>query len=604
MNSSYTHVIDRHCLIFSHSRDTLRAIFWFLVCLTLLLSMLQQLSAQDDTTENLSKQTIKGTVVNGVTREPVARALVFSADHRIATITDDQGHFELAVPQLNSGQGPEGTTRDVQIAITLSNYSGMLMASKPGFLNSQRNPMANQLTSNGKELTIAMVPEALIVGHVVLPPNTGDRIQVNLYKRIIQEGRAHWFSMGTQQSRSNGEFRFFDLEPGTYKLFTGEMTDRDPLTFVPGGPMYGYPPAYFAHALNFVTAQAIQLKAGMTFEAQLTPLRQRYYPIGLPITNGPHNGQVEVTVSAQGGKGPGYSLGYDYRHQKISGSLPNGNYVIEAFTEGENAASGSMNIEVKDGAVQGPGMTLAPNGSVHVNAKLELKTNPDTDPQAQGGGVVAFREMNQGQNLTAQLEPADEFNQGNRSETPQPPGSDAKSILFEHIRPGRYWVRIYSALGFAASVTAGNIDLLRQPLTVRAGANLTVDVIIRDNGGEIAGTVEGLKQETGTLYGAVGVRSGISISGFGSGLQALIYCVPLPDSTGQLREAWAGPDGKFNVLQVPPGTYRVLAFERPQDKFDYQNPTTMQAYEGKGQVVRVGAGQKEELKLQLISDSE
>jgi hypothetical protein len=522
-------------------------------------------------------------------------------------MTDDQGHFELTVPQppINPGQEPEGVAGYMQFGITLSSYSGMLMAFKPGFLNPQRNPITNHVTSNGKEFTIAMMPEALIVGQVVLPPNTGDRIEVNLYRRVIQEGRAHWFGAGTQQSRSNGEFRFFDLEPGTYKLLTGEMMDRDPLTSTPGGPLYGYPPAYFAHAVNFATAQAIQLKAGMTFQAELTPVRQRYYTVDLPVTNGPHDGQVEVSVSMQGGKGPGYALGYDYRHQKISGSLPNGNYVVEAFTEGENPASGLMHIVVKGGAVQGPVMTLVPNGSVRVNAKLEFRTNPDPDPQAQGAGKAVFHTgLLQDQNLNVQLDPADEFNQGNRSETRPPHGPDDESVILEHVRPGRYWVRINSSRGFAASVAAGEIDLLRQPLTVRAGANLVVDAIIRDDGGEIAGAVEGLKQAPSGLDDAVRVRSGISISGFGSPLQAHIYCVPLADSTGQFRETWAGSDGRFNLMQVPPGVYRVLAFERPQDKFEYFDPATMRVYEGKGQVVRVGAGQKEELKLQVISDSE
>ena len=545
--------------------------------------------------------------MNSVTREPVARALVSSRDQRLATMADEQGHFELTMPQppINPGQEGQVVTSGMQFAMTLSNYSGMLMAFKPGFLNAQRNPNANQVTNNGKEFTIAMLPEALIVGRVVLPPNTGERIQVNLYRRVIQEGRVHWNYAGRQPSRSNGEFRFFDLEPGTYKLFTSELADSDPLTSVPGGPMYGYPPAYFPHAVNFATAEAILLKAGTTFQAELTPLRQPYYPVELPVNNGPRDGQVEVSVSMQGGKGPGYALGYDYRHQKISGSLPNGNYVIEAFTEGENPASGLMHIDVKDGAVQGPIMTLVPNGSIRVNAKLEFKTNPNTDTQAQEAGENAFREMNRGQNFTAQLEPADEFNQGNHSETHPPHGPGDESVIFEHIRPGRYWVRIYSARGFAASVTAGDIDLLRQPLTVRAGANLTVDAIMRDDGGEIAGTVGGLSAASlPSVDDTTVLKSGILVTGFAFNMQAHIYCVPLPDSTGQFREGWAGPDGRFNLQQVPPGAYRVLAFERPQDKFEYHDPTTMQAYEGKGQVIRLGAGQKEELKLQVISESE
>jgi hypothetical protein len=565
-----------------------------------------QTSAQDGASESQQKKTIRGIVVNSVTHEPVARALVSSADRRLAAMTDEQGHFELTVPPLPASPGGEsdGTVANAQFEMVTGNYFGMFMAFKPGFLNPQRNAMANQpVINNGKELTIAIVPEALIVGQIVLPANTGDRIEVNLYRRVIQEGRPHWISAGAQRSRANGEFRFFDLEPGTYKLLTSEMMDRDPLTFEPGGPMYGYPPAYFPHAVNFATAEAIQLKAGMTFQAELTPVRQRYYSVELPVTNGPSDGQLEVSVSMQGGKGPGYALGYDTRHQKISGSLPNGNYVIEAFSEGANPASGSMNIEVKGAAVQGPGMTLVPNGTVRVNAKLEFKNNPDTDVQPQGSATVVFHNgQAQGQNLNVRLEPVEDVNERNRSETRPPHGPDDESVILEHVRPGRYWIRVDSPRGFAAAISAGDVDLLRHPLTVRAGANLVVDVTMRDDGAEIAGSVEGLDGASGGPDDGT-LRSRMSI-GFAQGAQAHVYCVPLPESTGQFREAWVAPDGKFSLQRLPPGAYRVLAFNQPQNDLEYQDAASMRAYEGKGQVVRLAAGQKEELKLQVISGNE
>jgi hypothetical protein len=565
-----------------------------------------QTSAQDGVSENQHKKTIQGIVVNSVTHEPVARALVSSADRRLAAMTDEQGHFELTVPQPpgNPAGESDGAGANGQFEITTANYVGMLLVSKPGFLNPQRNAMANQrFINNEKQLTIAIVPEALIVGQVVLPPNTGDRIEVNLYRRLIPEGRPHWIRAGVQQSRANGEFRFFDLEPGTYKLLTSEMMDRDPLTFEPGGPMYGYPPAYFPHAVNFATAEAIELKAGMTFQAELTPVRQRYYSVELPVTNGPSEGLSEVSVSMQGGKGPGYALGYDSRHQRISGSLPNGNYVIEAFSEGANPASGSVNIEVKGAAVQSPGMTLVPNGSVRVNAKLEFKTSPDSSAQAQAAGEVTFRSQVPGENLNVRLEAVDEDSgQWNGSMVRPPHGPDDELIILEHVRPGRYWVRIDSPRGFAAAISAGDMDLLRHPLTVRAGANLVVDVTVRDDGAEIAGSVAGLNGPSGGP-GDTTLKSRMSI-GFAQGTQALVYCLPLPDSTGQFREAWVAPDGKFNLQQVPPGTYRVLAFNRPQNDLEYLDAARMRAYESQGQVVRLVAGQKEDLKLQVISGNE
>jgi hypothetical protein len=64
------------------------------------------------------------------------------------------------------------------------------------------------------------------------------------------------------------------------------------------------------------------------------------------------------------------------------------------------------------------------------------------------------------------------------------------------------------------------------------------------------------------------------------------------------------PDGKFNSPEMPPGTYRVLAFDHPQPELEYRNPEAMRAYEAKGQLVRLVPGQREKLQLPLITTNE
>jgi hypothetical protein len=83
-----------------------------------------------------------------------------------------------------------------------------------------------------------------------------------------------------------------------------------------------------------------------------------------------------------------------------------------------------------------------------------------------------------------------------------------------------------------------------------------------------------------------------------------VYLLPLPESTGQFRQVAVEPDGKFDLQQVPPGAYRVLAFDHSQAELEYYTSESMRAYDGKGQVVRLGAGQKEKLTLRLLSTSE
>src|SRR5208337_3189707 len=177
-----------------------------------------------------------GTVVNSVTREPIGRALVFSADNRFATLTDSEGHFEFTVAAPSAATADSG--RNI---ISLGNgslRSISLMARKPGFLEDHGRGAISGTPD--KELTIALVPEALIVGHVVLPSSEApDRIQVELYRRQVQDGRAHWAMKEQVTTKSSGEFRFADLSAGSYKLLTRELLDLDPLTFNRRGPQFG-----------------------------------------------------------------------------------------------------------------------------------------------------------------------------------------------------------------------------------------------------------------------------------------------------------------------------------------------------------------------------
>lgn len=127
------------------------------------------------------------------------------------------------------------------------------------------------------EITISLMPEALIIGHVNLPTNDGtDKIQVEIYRREVQDGRAHWVSAGRTQARANGEFRFANLRKGDHKLFMDELLDRDLLTFDPRGQLYGYPPVYYPAAADFEEASILHLKAGEAFPASLTPSRREY----------------------------------------------------------------------------------------------------------------------------------------------------------------------------------------------------------------------------------------------------------------------------------------------------------------------------------------
>ena len=245
-------------------------------------------------------------------------------------------------------------------------------------------------------------------------------------------------------------------------------------------------------------------------------------------------------------------------------------------------------------------MMFAPSGSIPVNVKEEFTTSPNPGTATWSGAGGTFKLKGPRLYLNVHLEPADDFAAEQAVFLRNPTGPDDQSLVLENVLPGRYWVRTNSSVGFALSITYGGKDLQHQPLVVGVGgASAPIEIVMSDNGAEVEGFVEGVAKPPADA-GALGQASrAISYES-----AAHVYLVPLSDSSGEFREAWVSPDGTFTLQQVPPGTYRVLPFDHPQPELEYRDAEAMRAYEAKGQVVRLVAGRKEQLRLQVIATSE
>lgn len=518
---------------------------------------------------------IHGTVINAITHDPIGRALVYSGDNHFATLTDSEGRFEFTQPE-NSG-------------VRFS-----WMARKPGFLEELNRRNEVEVSQSGA-LTISLVPEALIQGRVTL--STGDAavgINVQVFTREVQDGVAHWRPGPMDRTNSSGEFRFAELRPGEYKLLTHEFMDNDPAVTAPGDPPTGFPPVYYPSSVDFAEASTIQLMAGQTFHADIALVGQRYYPIRISVVNAEGRGGMSIAISPQGHRGPGYSLSYNPIKQRIEGSLPNGKYLVEARSYGPTSSIGQVNISVAGAPVEGPSLALTATSSIVVNVKEEFtSTNWNSSGTISSGGRT-FAMPQQRLDLDVSVEPAeDDFTQQHGGSLRPPSGPNDNSMVLEDVAPGRYWLRARAGRGYVASATMGGIDLLRQAFVVGLGATVPIEITLRDDNAEIEGSVAGVTQIAATSEGPGSRRWSPS---------AHIYCVPLPDSPGQFLELSASSDGTFDYQTVAPGTYHVMAFKNRQPELPYRDPEAMKAYDSKGQVVRVSAGEKASVQLQIIND--
>jgi hypothetical protein len=376
--------------------------------------------------------------------------------------------------------------------------------------------------------------------------------------------------------------------PGTYKLGTNELMNHDPAVTVPGGQAYGFPPVYYPGVSDFSSAGTIELTAGQAVQADLPVTRQPYYPVRIPLANADASAGVNITVSSQGHRGPGFSLGFNGEEHRIEGLLPNGNYLVEATSYGQNASSGSVNIAVAGAPMEGQPLNLHPGSSItlHVDEQFTSKGWNSSGNWMVGGRSFQMRGPRLYLQVSVESEDSIEGQGAASLRPPSVPNDDA--LVIENLAPGRYRLRLYTTRGYVASATMGGIDLLHEPFVVAPGSTTPIEIKMRDDTAEMDGTVTGMTSDSGIPSPS-----------------AYIYCVPLRDSPGQIRQAaTSGSEGKFTLDAIAPGAYRVFAFKSPQPNLPYGDADAMQPYETKGQVVQLSPNQKVNVQVQLSSGSE
>lgn len=557
---------------------------WSLVLLLGVVSLVTVSSqAQSSNSSDSATEVIHGKVINSVTQSPIPRALVQSPDGRYAMLTDSDGHFEFNVPMQSSddraGFVYSGPTPNAWISG--SHMPFPVIARKPGFIDLPDQVSATA-SSSDSDVTIYLMPEGIIKGRVT---NGGDEtaagITVQLFNRAVDQGMPRWVRGASAQANSVGEFRFAELQPGSYKLATQEWMDNDQLA-IPGAQVYGYPPLYYPGSADFANAGAIELGGGQTVEANLSLTRQRYYQVRIPLANGDLSNGLNISVEGQ--QGTRYELGYNAGEQRIEGMLPSGNYVVRASSYGPNSVSGSVSLRVADAPAQGPAMTLTPNSAIRVSVKEEF-----TDKSWNGSGQWGqFPLRGPRLYLQANLESADDLEQGAVGLRP-PVAPNDENLILEAVPPGRYRLHVSTQRGYVASAMMGETDLLRQPVTIAPGSSAPIEITLRDDGAELDGTISSLTANASSAHRGAG---------------AWVYCVPMPESTGQFQEVGVSEDGKFNLPMMAPGDYRIFAFSKQQPRLPYGDAEAMKEYETSGQVVHLGAGQKTSVQVELASPPE
>jgi hypothetical protein len=547
-------------------------------------------------------ESIEGTVLNGATQQPIARALVYTPDNQYATLTDDRGHFQLKFLPLDESEPPAGSPNQPDSGTPRQtgdrrNRPNTLMARRPEFLEDSMRMTVESVKDDQAQVVLMLEPEALIVGHVQFPGADGaERIGLQLYRQGFQEGREHWSLAGYFYTWASGEFRFSELPAGTYKLFTEEGLENTSAAFNERNQIFGYPPVFYPNATDFASGAPIRVASGAIVNVDIRVARKPYYPVSIAVADPPADGSVSVIAYSRNHPGPGYSLAYDPNKQAVRGMLPDGAYTLRIFQQGNGeAGSGTLNFVVRGGPAEGYTITSLANGNLTINLTREFETEG-----ASGSASPGYRMVGSPGSANITLTSAETVA---GQEPPFGMTGNNDKVTIEHITPGRYWLTASAYNCYVASALWDGRDVLRQPITVEGdNVSVPIEVTLRNDGAQVSGVVTSGRMSGGRGSAMNGGAKGNADQE--SVPQAFVYFIPLDDSGGEYRQIESMPDGSFQAMQLTPGRYRVAAFEKEHGELGRGNPEARKKYESKGMVVELEPRQTLQLPAPLRLESE
>jgi hypothetical protein len=589
-------------------------------------------------TQNVAAQpapsgTIQGTVMKDGTSEALSRATVeLRAD-------DGRAPQIPAIPQRLAVDPPPllTTTTEADGRFEFRNVRTgryRLVTNRPGYV---RRPMSVTVTAGRtEEVQLMMTATGAISGRVY--GQNGEalgNIDVSALKPSYQNGRRVFTAVQSVRTNDRGEYRLFWLAPGRYfvrathpQAETGMMAMITPGARIGagfessnssgGGPgpnsLFAirstgdsvlfdafapndndsradrYVPVYFPGTTDDQSASAIDLRAAADaggIDVPVTPVRERH--VRGVVVNGA-TGQVaqyaglsEVQTDplmARPGGGPDGGLSRNGRPPVD----PDGSFDV-TLLPGRHTLSGTagtgvgyLTIEVRDADIEDVRIVAMPQFDI----AGRIVSDGPLDAAALANVRISLR-----RELPAPMTPTS-------YSVPRADGTFVVSAT-----PGDYRVNFAPLLNlvllpgpfltvppglanaYVKSITLGDIDVLTYGVHFDRPPTNPLEIVIGTHPGAVEGTIAGDRQTA---------TSGISV-------------VLVPNSRNRFdlfRTATIDPSGQFHLDRVPPGDYKLFAWDDLSDGA-WQDPDFIRAYEDRGTPVRVREGAKDSIRLTTIA---
>jgi protocatechuate 3,4-dioxygenase beta subunit len=498
-----------------------------------------------------------------------------------------------------------------------------IVTTRPGYV--PRPVTVTVAGGRSEQVQVTLNPTAAISGRVF--GTNGEPVgnaEVEALKPTYQNGRRQLTAVTSVRTNDLGEYRLFWLPPGRYFVRAthaegqvglivgmarfGGMTGSIMGNAGPNGNLFAmrsssdstliesaisgnpaneeYVPIYFPGTIDDQAATAVDLNAGAEasgIDIRVAPLRRRH--VRGAVINGATGeiAQYAGLKEAQGDTpfGPGQPGGTGLSRNGESPIEPDGTFHVtllpgrHTLIGTAGTGTGYLTIDVRDADIDNLRIVAMPafdvagrilsDGPVDTKALANIRINLQRDlpvPLAPG----SYSQPRDDGTFTVEATPGDYR-------------LNVAPLLNVSFVPARFPLNVSGPLEnvYVKAIRVGNVDVLNNGVHLEGPPANPLEIVIGTNPGALEGAVT-----TGRQTPAAGTT--------------VVVLPAVRDRFDLIKTTATDPAGRFRLDRLPPGDYRVFAWEEVSDGA-WQDPEFMRTYEERGTPIRVAEGATERVAL-------
>jgi protocatechuate 3,4-dioxygenase beta subunit len=442
-----------------------------------------------------------------------------------------------------------------------------------------------------KDIVFALTPAGNVTGHI--SDTKGEPIagvQVQLLRAAYNpNGQRTFQSAGSARTDDRGEYRLYWITPGRYLLSATTPNGMRGMFMGAGGSpneaaVKSYPLTYYPGTIELSRATIIEVRAGAELGAiDMTMSSQQLYHVRgrvIDPTSGQPPRNAGVVILPKQPVAPNMMMGPSRpNYDAATGTfdlrdVAPGSYYVRASVSDPNAPL----PQSMAGRPMNEVLAAAFSSALSAQTEVEV-TGSDVDGVTlalSGGASIPGRLTLEGQDLSSlpsfdrmrvMLRPTTVGGFGNRQPL-QTIGADG-SFEIDNVVAGEYRVTVMPLPPnvYVKEARLQGADVLNQTLLVTGPVSGSLEVVLSPKAAQVTGTILDVRSQPVP------------------GVQAVL----IPDRsqrTDLYKTAVADQNGHFTMKGVPPGDYKVFAWEAIEP-FAYFDSDLMRQFEGKGKPVHV-----------------